>query len=154
MKLKNKYLILSILLIFITITIIFIIFLNYNKETYVLCTATEKKDVTTIITTKYNFNKEKTKIENIDYIIEISGIINEQKINVSKQFFENTICNKDKQPINISCDIETYKNKIIVKTHEKINDNKSLLLGLNNLDKLNYDNLKNNQNKNTKCKYK
>lgn len=150
---KNKIIILtSIILILTVITITCILLLNSNKETYILCEASEEKDgITTIVTSKYNYNKEKTIIESIDYSISLSGKMDENQLASSKELFQNTICKKDNQPDNIQCNIEVEENKITVKTHEEIKNNESSLLGLKNLDKLTYEHFKNNQDSNAKC---
>jgi hypothetical protein len=156
MKIKKKFLVIPIVLVLIiTVTFLSIGLLNSNKGTYIECKATEEKDdIKTTVTSKYNYNNEKTIIESIDYSIVLTGKINKDQISASKEFFENTICNKKTQPNNITCTIKTEKNKISVITHEDIKNNTSSLLGLKDLDKLDYKTFKNNQDKDSKCIYK
>ena len=151
---KNKIIILTSIILILTFIIICIVLLNSNKETYVICEASEEKDgITTLVTSKYNYNKEKTIIESIDYSITISGKMDENQLASSQDLFQNTICKKDAQPDNIQCNIEIEENKITVKTHEEIENNQSSLLGLKNLDKLTYEYFKNNQDSNAKCTF-
>lgn len=154
MKKKKLILIILSMIAIIILTILCIVLLNINKEKYILCTASEEKDgITTKVTSKYNYNKKTNFIESIDYEIELTGTMNNNQLNASKELFENTICKKDTKPDNIICNIEIEKNKLTVKTHEDIKNNESSLLGLKNLDKLTYDKFKNNQDKDAECKF-
>lgn len=154
MKKKKLILIIVLMIAIIALTIGCIAFLNVNKEKYILCTASEEKDgITTKITSKYNYDKKTNLIKSIDYEIELTGTMNDDQLNASKQLFENTICKKDTKPKNVTCNIELEKNKLIVKTHEEIKNKESALLGLKDLEKLTYDEFKNNQDKDTECEF-
>ena len=151
---KSKILILTSIILISVIAAVCIVLLNSNKQAYVLCEASEEKDgITTLVTSKYNYNKEKTTIESIDYSITLSGKMDNNQLSSSKDLFQNTICKKDNQPDNIKCNIEVEENRITVKTHEEIKNNQSSLLGLKNLNKLTYEYFKKNQDSNSKCTF-
>lgn len=155
MKLNKKIAIVPITLILIIILTFICISVLNNKDPYILCEASETKDgIKTTVTSQYNYSKDKKTIKSIDYNIILSGKMKQDQQIASKQLFENTICNKDNKPDNITCNIELPKNKVIVKTHEEIKNNESSLLGLNNLNKLTYNKFKENQDKDTECVFK
>ena len=138
-----------ILIIALTLACIFIL----NKDKYILCEASEVNEgITTKVISKYNYDQKGLVINSIDYTIELSGTMDDKQIAASKMMFENTICGTTK-PDNVTCTIETAKNKVKVITHEEIKDNKSTLLGLEDLDKLTYEVNKENNKDNKECKF-
>lgn len=139
------------LIMIIGLTVFTIILLNRDKS--ITCTGTETENGTDkIVTIKYNYDNKGQVMESIDYTIELSGEMNDEQLAASKIMFENTICSKTK-PENVTCKIEVSENNIKVITHEDIKDNKSTLLGLEDLDKLTYDKNKENNKDNNGCTF-
>lgn len=151
MSKKKILIVIALLMGIIGLTILTIGLLN--KEKSITCSGTENKNGTDqTITIKYNYDNKGQVIKSIDYTIELNGTMDDEQLAASKIMFENTICSPTK-PANVTCDIKVAKNNIKVITHEEIKENKSTLLGLEDLDKLTYEVNKENNKDNKECKF-
>lgn len=151
MSKKKILIVIALLIAIIGLTILTIGLLN--KEKSITCSGTENKNGTDqTITIKYNYDNKGQVIKSIDYTIELNGTMDDEQLAASKIMFENTICSPTK-PANVTCDIKVAKNNIKVITHEEIKENKSTLLGLEDLDKLTYEVNKENNKDNKECKF-
>ena len=151
MSKKKILIVIALLIAIIGLTILTIGLLN--KEKSITCSGTENKNGTDqTVTVKYNYDNKGQVIKSIDYTIELNGTMDDEQLASSKIMFENTICSPTK-PANVTCDIKVAKNNIKVITHEEIKDNKSTLLGLEDLDKLTYEVNKENNKDNKECKF-
>lgn len=139
----------------LTLITLVILLTGCNKTKSITCSATEvdeESKTTTKVISKYNYDSKGIKINSIDYIIEISGELGQEKAVATKNMFENTICGKNK-PDNVKCEILLEDDLVKLEANEVIENNKSSLLGVENLDKLTYDKFKENEQDNNNCKY-